>query len=150
VKGPAFLWYTILRLLLIAVPLAILLALRVGFVVSAFAATFIGLCLSYILLAKLRHQVAGSLYERLHRAKPARSEDDDAEDAAVDAALSTDGPQKQDVPPVTPEAVTPETGAGSATPTAKPAAADPTTTEPAADDGAGSRGTLKDHAERDA
>ncbi|HEU0257459.1 MAG TPA: DUF4229 domain-containing protein [Microbacteriaceae bacterium] len=86
-KGPAVLWYTILRLLLIVVPLAILLVLHVNFIVAVFAATFIGLCLSYILLARLRHRMASGLYERMHRAKPARSEDDDAEDAFVDAAL---------------------------------------------------------------
>lgn len=90
-KGPAVLWYTILRLLLIAIPLAIMLSLHVNYAVSAFASTFIGLCLSYILLARLRHKVAGSLYERMHHPKPARSEDDDVEDAFVDSILADDG-----------------------------------------------------------
>lgn len=82
---PSWLTYTVLRLVLFAVPLVILLLLGIVWYASVIAAALIGLCLSYILLAKQRHAVASDLYAARHRDKPAPSADD-AEDEAIDAA----------------------------------------------------------------
>lgn len=84
---PSWLTYTVLRLVLFAVPLAILLLLGIVWYASVIAAALIGLCLSYILLAKQRHAVASDLYAARHRDTPAPSADD-AEDEAIDAAQS--------------------------------------------------------------
>jgi len=86
---PPWLTYTVLRLLAIAVPLAILL-LIVPFEfwpVSVVAAVIIGLCLSYLLLGKQRDAVARELQQR--RGKRQRTSDDDFEDAEVDREATT-------------------------------------------------------------
>ena len=94
---PAWLTYTVLRLLFVAVPLAILLLLLPIdlWYISAVAAVVIGFCLSYLFLRGPRQAVAGQLAtvgKRDRRvAKP--SADDEVEDAAVDAAEGT--PNKQ-------------------------------------------------------
>ncbi|QJA00519.1 DUF4229 domain-containing protein [Leifsonia sp. PS1209] len=74
-----------LRLLLFAIPLAILLVLRIEWWIAVIAAALIGLCLSYIFLSKPRNAVSSDLYAARHRDKPATTVDDDAEDAVVDA-----------------------------------------------------------------
>ena len=74
-----------LRLLLFAIPLAILLVLRIEWWIAVIAAALIGLCLSYIFLRKPRNAVSKDLYDATHRDKPATTVDDDAEDAVVDA-----------------------------------------------------------------
>ena len=84
---PSWLTYTVLRLVLFAVPLVILLLMGIVWWAAVIAAALIGLCLSYILLAKQRHAVASDLYAARHRDKPAPSADD-AEDEALDAAQS--------------------------------------------------------------
>lgn len=83
---PSWLTYTVLRLLVFAVPLAILLLLGVVWWASVIAAALIGLCLSYIFLSRPRNAVSSDLYAVRHRDKPATSPDDDDEDAAIDAA----------------------------------------------------------------
>ncbi|WP_223693394.1 DUF4229 domain-containing protein [Leifsonia poae] len=86
-KGiPSWVTYTVLRLLLFAIPLAILLVLRIDWWIAVIAAALIGLCLSYIILRKPRDAVARDLYAVRHRETPATTADDDDEDAAVDAA----------------------------------------------------------------
>jgi len=82
---PSWITYTVLRLLVFAVPLAILLLLGLVWWLAVIAAALIGLCLSYIFLSRPRNAVSSELYAVRHREKPVRSEDDDAEDAAVDA-----------------------------------------------------------------
>ena len=79
-----------LRLLIFAIPLAILLIVRVDWWIAVIAAALIGLCLSYIVLRKPRDKVALDLYAALHRATPATTKDDDAEDAAIDAGANRD------------------------------------------------------------
>jgi hypothetical protein len=87
VKGiPSWVTYSVLRLLLFAVPLAVMLVLRIDWWVAVIAAALIGLCLSYIVLRKPRDAVARDLYAVRHRDSPATSADDDSEDAAIDAA----------------------------------------------------------------
>jgi hypothetical protein len=87
---PSWITYTVLRLLVFAVPLVILLVLGVVWWLSVIAAALIGLCLSYIFLSRPRNAVSSDLYAVRHRDKPARTEDDDAEDAAVEHAAVED------------------------------------------------------------
>lgn len=94
---PSWITYTVLRLLVFAVPLVILLLLGLVWWFSVIAAALIGLCLSYIFLTRPRNAISSDLYAVRHRSTPARSEDDDIEDAAVDAedsALPHDAAQR--------------------------------------------------------
>jgi ABC-type nickel/cobalt efflux system permease component RcnA len=87
VKGiPSWVTYTVLRLLVFVIPLAVLLVLHVEPWIAVVAAALIGLCLSYIFLRKPRDAVATDLYAVRHRDKPATTVDDDVEDAAIDSA----------------------------------------------------------------
>jgi Protein of unknown function (DUF4229) len=87
VKGiPSWVTYTVLRLVVFAVPLVILLLLNVQPWIAVVAAALIGLCLSYVLLRRPREAVARDLYAVRHREKPLVSDDDAAEDSAVDSA----------------------------------------------------------------
>jgi hypothetical protein len=89
VKGiPSWVTYSVLRLLLFAVPLAIMLILRIDWWIAVIAAALIGLCLSYVVLRKPRDAVARDLYAARHRTTPATTVDDDSEDAAIDAATT--------------------------------------------------------------
>lgn len=85
---PSWITYTVLRLLVFAVPLAILLLVGLVWWLAVIAAALIGLCLSYIFLSRPRNAVSSDLYAARHRDKPLRSEDDDVEDAAVDGTAS--------------------------------------------------------------
>jgi len=83
---PSWITYSVLRLLVFAVPLVILLLLGIVWWLAVIAAALIGLCLSYIFLSRPRNAVSSDLYAVRHRDKPARTEDDDVEDAAVENA----------------------------------------------------------------
>ena len=83
---PSWITYTVLRLLVFAVPLVVLLLVGVVWWLAVIAAALIGLCLSYIFLSRPRNAVSSDLYAVRHRGRPAPTEDDDVEDAAVDAA----------------------------------------------------------------
>jgi hypothetical protein len=83
---PPWITYTVLRLLVFAIPLAVLLALGIDWWIAVVAAALIGLCLSYIFLSRPRNAVSTDLYRVRHRDKPVHTVDDDVEDAAVDAA----------------------------------------------------------------
>jgi hypothetical protein len=87
---PPIIAYTVLRLALFVLPLVALLLLHVTWWIAVVAASLIGLCLSYIMLAKPRHAVAQDIYERRHRDKPPANEDDDAEDAVIERAQTGD------------------------------------------------------------
>jgi Protein of unknown function (DUF4229) len=87
---PTWIWYTALRILLFAVPLAVLLWAGVNPWVSAAVAAVFGLSASLIFLRKPREEIAGDLYAARHREKPALREDDDEEDAAIDASSTED------------------------------------------------------------
>lgn len=82
---PAWVTYTVLRLLLIAVPLVILLVLQVPWWLSAIIAAVIGLCLSYLLLGRSRDAVSTEIYAARQR-KATVPADDEAEDSVVDAS----------------------------------------------------------------
>lgn len=89
-KGiPSWVTYTVLRLLVFIVPLAILLLLGVEAWISVVAAALIGLCLSYILLRRPRDAVSRDLYEVRHRERAPVSVDDEAEDSAIDSVADT-------------------------------------------------------------
>jgi hypothetical protein len=83
---PAWLPYTLLRLVSFIVPLAVLLALGVEGWISALVAAVIGVCVSYIFFARSRSVVAQQIHTARTREKPLVREDDAVEDAAVDAA----------------------------------------------------------------
>jgi hypothetical protein len=91
---PAWLSYSVIRLLLFAVPLVILLAAGVGPIVATIIAAIIGLCLSYIFLRTQRARIADAVYRARYEPAPAATDaDGDVEDAAVDrgAAPSSEG-----------------------------------------------------------
>jgi len=85
---PAWLVFTVLRVLMFAVPFVILLVLGIEGWLAALLAAVIGLCLSYIFLRTPRDTVARGLYEVRHREKDPVHPDAESEDAAVDRAES--------------------------------------------------------------
>jgi uncharacterized membrane protein YraQ (UPF0718 family) len=89
---PGWLTYTVLRLLFVAVPLAVLLlVLPIDYwIFSVIAAVLIGLCLSYLFLRKQREKLAGELsaVRRRERREARPTIDDEVEDAIVDARES--------------------------------------------------------------
>ena len=85
---PAWVFYSVLRVLMFAVPLAVFLLLAIDPWLSTILAAIVGFCLSYIFLRKSRASVAGDIYRRRHREIEPVSADDAAEDAADDAAAA--------------------------------------------------------------
>lgn len=86
---PPWVTYTVLRLLLFVVPLAIMLLFNVYWVISVVAAAIIGVALSYIVLRKPRDAVARDLHDIRTRPRTVSpSYDDDVEDAEIDAAAA--------------------------------------------------------------
>ena len=83
---PSWLSYSVYRILLFAVPLAVLLMLSIVWWVSAIVAALIGLCLSYIFLRTPREKVALDLYTARHPAAEVVHPDAESEDAAIDRA----------------------------------------------------------------
>jgi hypothetical protein len=81
-----WLYYTLIRLALFAVALAMLLALRVNPFLATVVAAIVGLCLSYLFLHKRREALARSLHEiRTAVHQPVQpDEDNDIENAALD------------------------------------------------------------------
>lgn len=78
--------YSLLRLAAFIVPLALLLAFQVNYIVAGVLAAIIGLCVSYIFLAKWRNSISEGLYEsRKHKVSKTQL-DENAEDAEVAAA----------------------------------------------------------------
>lgn len=82
---PVWIWYTALRILLFAVPLAVLLIAGVNPWVSAAVAALFGLSASLVFLRRPRETIANDLYAARHRETPAARADDEEEDAAIDA-----------------------------------------------------------------
>ena len=79
---PVWIWYTALRILLFAVPLAVLLIAGVNPWVSAAVAALFGLSASLIFLRRQRESIATDLYTARHRETPVARQDDEEEDAA--------------------------------------------------------------------
>ncbi|HVL26002.1 MAG TPA: DUF4229 domain-containing protein [Thermomicrobiales bacterium] len=82
---PVWIWYTALRILLFAVPLAVLLIAGVNPWVSAAVAALFGLSASLIFLRRPRESIANDLYAARHRETPVARADDEEEDAAIEA-----------------------------------------------------------------
>ena len=87
-KSSAWLIYTVLRLAAFIVPLAIMLALRVDYIIAGVLSAIIGLCVSYIFFAKWRSQISEQLYASRRGKVSATERDEHAEDAEVDAATT--------------------------------------------------------------
>jgi hypothetical protein len=83
---PVWIWYTALRILLFAVPLAVLLLAGVNPWVSAAVAAVFGLSASLIFLRRQRETIASELYTVRHRETPVVRDDDAEEDAAIDSS----------------------------------------------------------------
>jgi hypothetical protein len=88
---PVWIWYTALRILLFAVPLAVLLAFGVNPWISAAVAALFGLSASLIFLRRPRESMSSDLYAARHRETPVVRDDDEAEDAAVDRTSNERG-----------------------------------------------------------
>lgn len=83
---PPWVFYTVSRVLMFAVPLGILLAVGVMPWLAATIAAIAGFCLSYIFLSSAREKVAQDLYNATHRTGKASGDDAESEDAAIDDA----------------------------------------------------------------
>ena len=88
---PVWIWFTALRILLFAVPLAVLLAFGVNPWISAAVAALFGLSASLIFLRRPRESMSSDLYAARHRETPVVRDDDEAEDAAVDRTSNERG-----------------------------------------------------------
>ena len=75
--------YSVLRLLLFAVPFTVFMFLNIEWWASALLATVIAVCLSYLLLLKQRHALATTV-ETWGKSKNT-DPDNDLENAALDA-----------------------------------------------------------------
>jgi hypothetical protein len=86
-RVPVWLTYSVLRLLLFAVPLVVVYLLGGNIVIAAASAAIIGVCLSVILLHRQRAAVAADLEARLgsRRANRTVPTDEDVEDAGTGA-----------------------------------------------------------------
>lgn len=84
-SAPVWLKYTLLRVLLFAVPFAVLMLAGVTWWISALVAALFGLAASAVFLRSTRDEMSRKLYAARHREAPAPEADADAEDAAVDA-----------------------------------------------------------------
>lgn len=74
--------FSLIRVGIFAAALALLMSLRVNFVLAAIAAAAIGFCFSYIFLSKPRDAVAKSIVEL--RSRKDRDEDNDIENELLD------------------------------------------------------------------
>ena len=84
-----WLYYSVMRVLMFAVPLAILLSLGFWPWAAAVIAAMLGLCLSYLFLGKSRESVARDLYKARHPDKEPVNPDSDVEDQALNAEETT-------------------------------------------------------------
>ncbi|MBM7503264.1 DUF4229 domain-containing protein [Agromyces aurantiacus] len=83
---PVWLRYTLLRVLLFVAPLVVLLVAGVTPWISVLVAALFGFSASLLFLRRQREQFASDLYAARHRETPVVREDDEVEDAAVDAS----------------------------------------------------------------
>jgi hypothetical protein len=83
-------YYTVLRLLTFAVPLAVLMLLGITPWIATILAALIGLSVSYIFLQRPREAVSRDLYDLRHGTRK-KAADENAEDAVSDAAASDTG-----------------------------------------------------------
>ena len=84
-----WLYYSVMRVLMFAVPLAILLSFGFWPWAAAVIAAMLGLCLSYLFLGKSRESVARDLYQARHPDKEPVNPDSGVEDQALNAEETT-------------------------------------------------------------
>ena len=84
-----WLFYSVMRVLMFAVPLAILLSLGFWPWAAAVIAAMLGLCLSYLFLGKSRESVARDLYRARHPNKEPVNPDSAIEDQALNTEETT-------------------------------------------------------------
>ena len=96
--GRTWLIYTLIRVGIFAVALAVLLLTQMTPWIAAALAALISLCASYIFLRKPREELANGLYEARHgtkketpRAAEKAGSDEDLEDTVVDEATVNHG-----------------------------------------------------------
>lgn len=87
--APAWLVFTILRILAFAVPLVVAYALGANLLLAAVIAAIIGLCISVIFLSGQRHRFSGELVALRVRPEPVRGPDTGEDELAEDAAVDT-------------------------------------------------------------
>lgn len=87
-KTSAWLVYTLLRLAAFVVPLAIMLALDMNYIIAGVLSAVIGVCVSYIFFAKWRSQISEQLYASRKDKVSATDRDEHAEDSEVEAAAT--------------------------------------------------------------
>ena len=85
---PSVVYYTVLRLLTFAVPLAALLFVGIEPWIATVLAALIGLSVSYIFLQRPREAVSRDLYELRHGAK--KTADDETAEDAVSSPTASD------------------------------------------------------------
>jgi len=90
---PPIVYYTVLRLLAFAVPLAVFLLIGFHPIMATVIAALIGLCVSIVFLRQPRAAVSEGLYRVRHgKAQPSR-DDEEAEDQAIEnGAAEAAGP----------------------------------------------------------
>jgi hypothetical protein len=82
---PPIVYYTVLRILAFAIPLAVLLLLGFNPIFSTFIAALLGFSVSLLLLRRPREAVSSDLYRVRHGQKETPRDDEDTEDAVLDA-----------------------------------------------------------------
>ena len=82
---PSWLSYTLLRLIIFVIPLALLLAVNITPWIAGVVASLFALSASLIFLRQPRESLSTTLYEVRHRKHPEPATDDLEEDAAVEA-----------------------------------------------------------------
>lgn len=91
-RMPAWLVYTVLRVLAFVVPLVVSYALGASLLLAALIAAIVGFCLSVIFLSRQRRAFSGELAELRRRpakrSMPDVGEDELVEDAVVDSRSS--------------------------------------------------------------
>ncbi len=92
---PVWIWYTTIRVLLFAVPLAVLLIAGVTPWISALVAAVFGFSASLLFLRRPRESMSNEIYAARNREKPLAREDDEAEDAAIAAADEPAAPEQR-------------------------------------------------------
>ena len=78
-----WLYYSVMRVLMFVVPLAILLSLGLWPWAAAVIAAMLGFCLSFLFLGRSRESVSRDLYQARHSCKEPVNADADVEDRAI-------------------------------------------------------------------
>lgn len=89
---PAWVSYSILRVLAFVVPFVVLMLLQIEWWLAAVLSAIIGLCVSYIFLRTQREAVSRKIYTARHG--EVHRTDDETEDAIVDTTPASGTPDQ--------------------------------------------------------